>query len=507
MFSDKEMDFIQTHHKANTLKFTAPKSGPVYDLTQKIIDATPYVDASWKSAFKYRLWHIINDVGQATCKECGSPVTPTLYNGFNWDSPYPETCSPHCDFIRRSKKVHGDTFDYHKTKYVNAHGKVMITCPSHGDFEQIAHNHLNGSGCIHCRNESFKTNYLKSQEDRIDEFRAVHGDRYDYSKTSIEGNSHQHITVTCNDHGDFLTTPLRHAWSGHGCPKCSYSEGSSQEQLIRQMLDDHGIDYEQNDRTVLDGQELDIYIPSHHLAIEINGIYWHSTKFRDKWFHLNKSNDCAGKGVELLHFYDIEVDHKPEVVKSMIMARLGYAHRIHARKCRVVMLDSATSQSYQAEHHLYNPIHSVHRYGLEHDGMIVALMTFSHARTSAYGDDVYELVRYVNHRGYRVIGGASKLLKAFERDVQPTKMVTYSDLRYSHGKLYRALGFEHSHNSEPSPKYWKDKKHGLVSRNRLQKHKLVDLPAYRNDKPADMILAESGFHKIYDCGHGVWTKH
>ena len=31
----------------------------------------------------------------------------------------------------------------------------------------------------------------------------------------------------------------------------------------------------------LDSQELDFYIPDLNLAFEYNGIYWHSTKFKD----------------------------------------------------------------------------------------------------------------------------------------------------------------------------------------------------------------------------------
>lgn len=506
MLSNEEREFIQNHHRDNTLTFTNPKSGFVHELTQKIVQLTPFVDKAWKSSFKYRLWHLVNDKDQAVCQECGDPVKPTLYGAFDWANPYPEVCSKTCNFILRAKQVHGDTFDYDKAKYTKAHGKVTITCPTHGDFEQIAHNHLNGSGCVECRNDSFKTAYLKPHQDRIDEFRAVHGDRYDYSQTTIEGNSHQHITVICQDHGPFQTTPLRHAWAGHGCPKCSYTEGSSQERFICQLLDECGIEYEQNNRSILGGQEIDIVIHDQRLAIEIDGIYWHSTRFRDKWYHQAKTEACRQNGYDLIHFFDVEIDLQPDLIRSMLMSRLGMAKAIHARKCRVVRVGSDESIQFQQTHHLYNPIQSAHRYGLEHDGELVALMTFSRARTGAYGDDAYELVRYANRSGYRVVGGASRLLTAFERDVSPTTIVSYSDMRYSTGGLYRSLGFHHSHNSDPSPKFWKSKADGLISRNRLQKHKLTHLPAYADDKTADQILDESGYYKVYDCGHGVWIK-
>ena len=54
------------------------------------------------------------------------------------------------DFIRKSKLVHGEKYDYSKTVYVNAYTDVIITCPIHGDFLQKPHEHLKGCGCNIC---------------------------------------------------------------------------------------------------------------------------------------------------------------------------------------------------------------------------------------------------------------------------------------------------------------------------------------------------------------------
>jgi len=53
-------------------------------------------------------------------------------------------------FIKKSKSVHGNKYDYSKVEYVNAKTKVTIICPIHGEFEQTPGNHLNGSGCPIC---------------------------------------------------------------------------------------------------------------------------------------------------------------------------------------------------------------------------------------------------------------------------------------------------------------------------------------------------------------------
>lgn len=81
-------------------------------------------------------------------------------------------------FIEKAKEIHGDFYNYSKVKYVNAHEKVTITCPDHGDFEQLAWDHIgNGHGCPKCTGRQ-----SKPETEIIDlitslGLRVVHGDR------------------------------------------------------------------------------------------------------------------------------------------------------------------------------------------------------------------------------------------------------------------------------------------------------------------------------------------
>ena len=56
-------------------------------------------------------------------------------------------------FIKDANEVHDFKFSYEKVNYIKNQIKVIITCPIHGDFEQIPLAHLQGSGCVNC-NES-----------------------------------------------------------------------------------------------------------------------------------------------------------------------------------------------------------------------------------------------------------------------------------------------------------------------------------------------------------------
>lgn len=62
-----------------------------------------------------------------------------------------------------------------------------------------------------------------------------------------------------------------------------------------------------NDRTIIYPYEIDFYIPHIKLAIELNGVYWHSEqKGKDKYYHLNKFLKAKEKGIKLIHVWEWE---------------------------------------------------------------------------------------------------------------------------------------------------------------------------------------------------------
>ncbi len=54
------------------------------------------------------------------------------------------------DFVSKANKIHDHKYDYSKVNYINNRTKVIITCPYHGDFDQLPNVHLNGCGCLKC---------------------------------------------------------------------------------------------------------------------------------------------------------------------------------------------------------------------------------------------------------------------------------------------------------------------------------------------------------------------
>lgn len=137
-------------------------------------------------------------------------------------------------FVERSRKVHEDKFDYTLTEYKRSAGKVKITCPIHGVFEQVAADHLRGRGCNGCR-EDHPRNFLDKARDR-------HGDKYDYSKVRyVDG--HKTVVIVCPIHGDFEQTPVNHVQ--YGCQKCGMEQAADSnrwttEQFVEKARELHG---------------------------------------------------------------------------------------------------------------------------------------------------------------------------------------------------------------------------------------------------------------------------
>ena len=124
------------------------------------------------------------------------------------------------DFIKRSREIHGDKYDYSKVEYKGIYEKICIICPEHGEFWQIPNNHINNKkGCPKCGVEKIWNKRGRiTTENFIEKAKGVHKDKYDYSKVEYI-NSKTKVCIICPEHGEFWQTPSKHL-SGQGCPKC-----------------------------------------------------------------------------------------------------------------------------------------------------------------------------------------------------------------------------------------------------------------------------------------------
>ena len=143
------------------------------------------------------------------------------------------------EFIADAKLVHGDKYDYSNSMYINKRSFVLINCFKHGGFNQMANVHLRGHGCPECGKDSKKQNLSWSTEQFIEKAKAVHGDKYDYSKVCYV-SAKTNVTILCLMHGEFEQNANNHI-QGNGCPLCAIlTIKKSQENFISQITNIHG---------------------------------------------------------------------------------------------------------------------------------------------------------------------------------------------------------------------------------------------------------------------------
>ena len=283
-----------------------------------------------------------------------------------------------------------------------------------------------------------------------------------------------------------------------------HNQGTTIEVFIRDILDRYNIGYVNNTKDVIYPNEIDIYIPSKSIAIECNGVFWHSRKYPN--YHIDKYVRCKENGIQLLSLWEDWIKRKPYVVESIIKHKLGIiTNKIPARACEVKELDSKVCTTFLEENHIQGASPSSIKYGLYYKKELVSVMTFSKGRCGVGKNNMgYELVRFCNKIDYTVVGGASKLLKYFIRKHTPSNIYSYSSNDISNGALYACLGFVPQNKINRS--YWYIK-HGTLDRYHrfnFRKQKLRELGYDTTNKTERQIMNELPYYCIYDSGTTRW---
>ena len=397
------------------------------------------------------------------------------------------------EFINRCKTKHGDKYNYCEVNYITLKDYITIICPEHGEFKQRADVHLHGEGCKKCYLNKRSEQQRLTTNELINKLILIHGDKYDYSKVEYSGYNRT-ISVVCPEHGEFETTCQSHL-HGSNCPKCTI-EVSKPERELRDFISSLNIDFNENTRNIIKPYELDIYIPSKNIAIEFNGLYWHSELFVESDYHLKKTELCEEKGIQLIHIFEDEWVNKRDIVESRLKNLFGVTdNRIFGRKCEIREVPTKEKTIFLNENHIQGAVGSKINLGLYYNDELVSIMTFGKRPILNYSE--YELIRFCNKLNTSVIGGASRLLKYFINTYKPNEVISYADRRWSTGNLYEKLGFHFKTNTKVN---WFVINQGKRKhRVKYQKHKLIQM-GFDKNKTAHKICLENNLYRIYDCG-------
>lgn len=466
----------------------------------------------------------------------------------NWTK-HPKTTTVHLnelvDFVKvtsgystsRIKKLSQQTISQiiERTNY-------LTDCSLTERIYHIEHNLYNLPKCKKCGepNDNFRTSkvgyfpycknncsYNYNKEERKNSLKTHFYNKY---INKFQSNDEYDIRLFSLDdylNGNHCVVKFKHLVCGHKydldikyqghykCPMCYPIRSRKQYELYNWVNQFTKCNF--NDRQFIKPLEIDILADT--FAIEYDSLMFHSfgnselkqfnNPFDEPNCHLNKSELVESNNLQLFRVFSNEWINNEDIWKSIILSKLNSTSKIYARNCQIREVDNNTSKEFLVKNHLQGSINSSHKFGLYYNDELVSLMTFGRARRSKWkGCDNFELLRFCTKLNYTVVGGASKLLKYFERNYKPNLLVSYANRRWSQGNVYEKLGFKFIENTPPNYFYFKGGDGSkLLSREQFQKHKLkTKLEIFDPNLTETQNMYNNNYRKIYDCGNKVYIK-
>ena len=269
------------------------------------------------------------------------------------------------------------------------------------------------------------------------------------------------------------------------------------------------VNVESKNKVILNGKEIDIYIPSMNIGIECDGLFWHGEVggMKDKLYHLNKTIECEKVGIHLIHIFEDEWLFNKDIVYNKLKHLLKMdTDKVYARKCDIREVNNVDKKVFLNNNHIQGNDLSSICYGLYYKDELVSLMSFGKSRVFMNTKSIagqYELIRYASNKS--VTGGASRLLNHFITIHKPHKVISYADRRWTYhtNNLYDSIGFKKI--NDGTPNYWyfgRDKNYKRHHRFGFAKHTLSKkLAKFDNNLSEWQNMKNNGYDRIWDCGH------
>lgn len=433
-------------------------------------------------------------------------------------------------FYRRKFYVHNNYYWWEQWLSVKEVEKSAVKKCPYCDWETIDVENKSGAFETHLlkAHNINKLGYIKSHP----EDKSYFGTKNKQNMLQMEENADKF--VVCKVCGKRLSRIDSHHLSTHGMSKTEYmnkfginglvskeyhekqsilttennkkakihKQSSAEKELIA-FIEQNGVICRPN-RSVLNGLEIDIYIPRLNIGIEYNGLQWHTEKYgKNKHYHLDKTVECAKKGISLVQIFEDEYVLKKDIVLSKLkhMLKCDNNPKIYGRKCIIGDIDKKTCRNFLERHHLQGFANSTRYIGAFFSGELVAVMSFTDC-----GGGKWNLSRYAGSIYYRCVGIAGKLLKYFIKNTENvTEIKTFADRRWllsTENNLYTKLGFKLDKILPPDYTYYNSsvdrlrRFHKFLFRKKILNRK-YGLPLTMTEKEMAKSLK---FDRIWNCG-------
>jgi hypothetical protein len=226
----------------------------------------------------------------------------------------------------------------------------------------------------------------------------------------------------------------------------------------------------ENSRSIINPYELDIHLPEIGIAIEFNGLYWHSDKYKNKNYHLTKHEMCLEKEIELIQIWQDDWLYKNDIIKSILNKKINNGFKIDSSSCELKAVDGKLASEFLSKNHLKGISKSKINIGLFYKNDMVSIISFNRTR-----GDKYILTRYCNKLNFNINGSSLRLLSYFKENINFEELVVHHDKSLGFCN-YEKLGFKRFRDYKPEFSY-------IISGIRKNKTKKLDsLKVYDSGK-------------------------
>lgn len=418
-------------------------------------------------------------------------------------------------------------------------GRFLWQCPNHPDHQwmgRIAGRVNQGAGCPICVNKTVLPGFNDIATTHPD----IAAELVDQSlATTISFGSGKTVAWQCPDNPDHIweASPSQRTANTQAkkCPMCfprSSADETALAEIVAALVPECTV--LRSVRNVLPGNyELDMYIPEKRIAIEFNGVYWHSTASgRDKSYHAHKNALAETQGVRIIHVWEDDWRDKRKIVIRAVAHKLGAADKLRnvlpdadplifdrtpARKLSMCLITGEQATAFYSANHIQGGVGGTYHYALrDNAGNIRAVMTVGRPRNNIRRGGLvvgqWDIKRYATCG--TVPGGFTKLMVNAERDLQRRgehiqSWVSFSAHDISDGHMYRTNGFTVEGTVAPDYTYvgeytdWTRASKNLFQKARFRDNPdLVWDPSWTETQCADA----NKLYRIYDCGKTRWVK-
>jgi hypothetical protein len=448
--------------------------------------------------------------GFYTCKKCSTIKKKiTFNNNYGVDNPMKLQM-----FIDKGKET---KFEKYGDENYNNIEQYKITCNEKFGTDFALQNKEVRNKIKNTCNEKYNVDYIgqsdfvknKHKISNLLKYSKYYKDKNNITIISNDDDQYTIICDKCNNKYDINNSTLRSRliYNVELCTICNPINSSisdKENKLLNFIKDNYNKEIVSNSKEIIKPYELDIYLPDLNIAFEFNGLYWHNELYKSNDYHNNKTNICLKKGIQLIHIYEDDWIYKQDIIKSMILNKLGKTtNKIYARKTKIKEInDNKIVRNFLDENHIQGIINSSIKIGLYYNNEIVSLMTFGKLRkpmnSKSINKNEYEMLRFCNKLNTNVIGGASKLFKYFIKNYNPSYITSYADRNYSNGNLYNQLGFKLDYITVPNYYYVIGQK--KYYRFNFRKDILIK-QGFDKNKSEHEIMLERKIYRIYNSGN------